>query len=148
MPSSSNSSKSRKSSSATKKANRRVRIHSPKNQIREYSLGSDERKWKPGSPSKRGKTCGSGIFPCVYRGVVFEDADEWDDYIGNTISRNVSTGHRSISSHRKSTISALSKKGKSSKRIPEQFRLYNNQTGEIYDMRDLDYNSITYKPLK
>ena len=159
MPSSSNSSKSRRSSSAskkksilkrsaTKKANRRVRIHSPKNQIRECSLGSEEKRWKQGSPSKRGATCGSGIFPCVYRGVVFEDAAEWEDYRENTISRNVSTGHRSISSHRKSTMSALSKKGKSSKKIPQEFRLYNNQTGEIYDMRDLDPDSITYKPLK
>jgi hypothetical protein len=159
MPSSSNSSKSRRSSSAskkksilkrsaTKKANRRVRIHSPKNQIREYSLGSEEKRWKQGSPSKRGPTCGSGIFPCVYRGVLFENKDEWEDYTGNTISRNVSTGFRSISSHRKSTISALSKKGKSSKKIPEQFRLYNNQTGEIFDMRDLEPGSISYKPLK
>jgi hypothetical protein len=165
MPSSSNSSKSRRSSSAstkksalkkksilkrsaTRKANRRVRIRSPKNQIREYSLGSEEKRWKQGSPSKRGVICGSGIFPCVYRGVVFEDASEWDEYKENMISRNESTGYRSISSHKRSTMSALSKKGKSAKKIPEDFRLYNNQTGEIFDMRNLDPDSITYKPLK
>jgi hypothetical protein len=133
MPSSSNSSKSRRSSSAstkksaskknsilkrsaTKKANRRVRIHSPKNQIREYSLGSEEKRWKQGSPSKRGPTCGSGIFPCVYRGVLFEDASEWEDYTGNTISRNVSTGFRTISSHKKATLSSLAKTGKLAKK--------------------------------
>lgn len=150
MVSSSNSSKSRKSSSAskkrsilkkdgTRKARKSVKIHSPKNQVRKYSLGSDEKRWKQGSPSKRGPSCGSGIFPCVYRGVVFEDGDEWEEYRENMISRNASTGFKSISSHRRSVMSNLSKKGKSAKHIPSEFRLYDVQTGEIHDMR-------TYKP--
>lgn len=159
MPSSSNSSKSRRSSSVskkksilrkstTKKANKRIRFYSPKNQTKEYSLGSEEKRWKQGSPSKRGPACGTGVFPCVYRGVIFENIDEWNDYIENMSTKNVSTSHRSVTSHRKSTMAALSKRGQRAKIIPEQFRLYNNQTGEIFDMRDLDPNSLTYKPLK
>jgi hypothetical protein len=123
----------------TRKQKKRVRINSPRNEIRSYSLGSDEKKWKQGSPSKRGEKCGKGIYPCMYRGVVFENREEWNDYASNLLSRNSSTGYRPVSSHRKSTMSALSKKGKSAKRIPEEFRLYNIETGEIFDMRTMTY---------
>lgn len=152
MPSSSSRS-SRKSSSVsrkksilkkngTRKARKRVSIHSPRNETRVYSLGSQEKKWKQSSPSKRGPPCGSGNYPCVYRGVVFENRDEWDEYVENKISRNATTGYIPISSHRRSIMSSLAKKGKSAKRIPQEWRLYDLETGEIYDMRSLDPKTI------
>lgn len=148
MPTSSSSRSSRKSSSVsrkksilkkngTRKARKHVRINSPRNETRVYSLGSEEKRLKQGSPSKRGNPCGNGIYPCVYRGVIFENRDEWNDFIENMSTRNASTGYRPISSHRRSTMSALSKKGKSAKSIPEEWRLYNLETGEIYDMRSI-----------
>ncbi len=154
MPGSSSGSKTRKSSSAskksssaskrrsilkrsaTRKASKRVRINSPQNQIREYSLGSDEKTWKKGSPSKRGPACGSGIFPCVYRGAVFENSADWNDHIENSRTRNASTGFRPIRSHRLITMSALSKKGKSARIIPPYRRVYNRDTGEVSDVED------------
>ena len=127
---------------------KRVRIHSPNNQIKTYSLESEEKKWKQGSPSKTGIKCGNGIFPCIYKGVVFENAFEWNDYMDNKILRNETTGFKSVSSHKNSIMSILSKKGKIAKQIPEEWRLYNIQTGEIYDIRDLNPNSLSYKMLK
>lgn len=132
----------------TRKLEKRVRINSPRNETRVYSLESDEKTWKRGSPSKRGEKCGQGKYPCVYRGVIFENREEWNEYAENTISRNASTGYIPVSSYRKSIISSLSKKGKSAKRIPEEFRLYNIETGEIFDLRELDQESLTNKRRK
>lgn len=158
MPSSSSSSRRRSSSASrkrsilkkngTRKLRKRVRINSPRNETRIYSLESDEKTFKRGSPSKRGEKCGQGKYPCVYRGVIFENREEWNEYAENMISRNASTGYIPVSSHRRSIMSSLSKKGKMAKRIPEEFRLYNIETGEIFDMRDLDPESLTYKPMK
>ncbi len=154
MPGSSNSSKTRKSSSAskrrsilkrsaTRKVKKSVRINSPQNQIREYSLGSDEKTWKKGSPSKRGPTCGSGVFPCVYRGVVFENSDEWNDHIENSRTKNASTGFKSKRSHRLRTMLDLFKKGKSARRIPPYRRLYDMDTGEVFDVEDSRFKYTT-----
>jgi hypothetical protein len=125
----------------TRKARKHVRINSPRNETRVYSLGSEEKRWKQGSPSKRGNPCGNGIYPCVYRGVVFENKDEWNEHVENTISRNATTGHIPISSHRRSIMSSLYKKGKTAKRIPKEYRLYDLETGEVHDIR-------TYNPSK
>lgn len=132
----------------TKKGNRKVRIHSPKNQIHTYNLGSDETRMKMASPIADAPDCGKGIFPCSYRDVIFENADEWNEYVENAHSRNRSTGYKSKSAHRREIMKRLSKTGKSAKRIPEEWRLYDVHTGEIHDMRDLDPKSLSYKPLK
>jgi hypothetical protein len=142
---SSSSRSSRKSSSAsrkksilkkngTRKARKHVRINSPRNETRVYSLGSEEKRLKHGSPSKRGPPCGTGVFPCVYRGVIF-DEEEWNDHIVNMSTRNASTGYRPISSHRRSVMSSLYKQGKTAKRIPKEYRLYDLETGEVHDIR-------------
>jgi hypothetical protein len=39
-------------------------------------------------------------------------------------------------------MSSLAKKGKSAKRIPQEWRLYDLETNEIYDMRSLDQKSL------
>jgi hypothetical protein len=118
----------------TRKARKHVRINSPRNETRVYSLGSEEKRLKQGSPSKRGPPCGKGVFPCVYRGVIF-DEEEWNDHIVNMSTRNASTGYRPISSHRRSVMSSLYKQGKTAKRIPKEYRLYDLETGEVHDIR-------------
>ena len=120
-----------------KTTKKHVRIHSPRNQTRFYSLGSDEKNMKKDSPVKNVNLCGYGVFPCIYRDTLFENEDEWYDYIDNMRSRNESTGYRSIKSHRSSVMKSLSKQGKLARRIPEEYRLYNVQTGEIFDMRNM-----------
>jgi hypothetical protein len=132
----------------TRKIKKRVRISSPRNETRTYSLGSEEKQWKQGSPQKTGVKCGQDIFPCVYRGVVFENIEEWDEFMENSITRNSTTGYRPVSSHRKSTMSSLSKTGKRGKRIPEEWRIYNTETGEVFDMRDLESGVVSTKSKK
>ena len=118
----------------TRKARKHVRINSPRNETRVYSLGSEEKRLKQGSPSKRGPPCGKGVFPCVYRGVIF-DEEEWNEHIVNMSTRNASTGYRPISSHRRSVMSSLYRQGKTAKRIPKEFRLYDLETGDVHDIR-------------
>ncbi len=142
----SSSSASKRSSNGTRKIKKRVRIYSPKNETRLYSLGSEEKIFKKGSPPKNGIPCGTGRFPCKYRGVIFENIDEWNDYDENLKTKNKSIGKRSVSLHKRSVMRTLSKKGKLAKIIPEEWRLYDTQTGDIYDMRELDPKLSTYKP--
>lgn len=136
--------KKHKTSGKTKK----VRIHSSENKVRIFHENSDEKRLKKVSSPKKGIECGQGVYPCVYRGVTFENEKEWRNYSDNRITRNASTGHRAVHAHKQTTLRELARKGKSAKRIPEEFRLYNVQTGEIFDMRDLDPKAMTYKPLK
>jgi hypothetical protein len=140
------SSASKRRSNGTRKIKKNVRFDSPKNETRIYSLGSEEKRLKQGSPPKNGIPCGTGRFPCKYRGVIFDNADEWKDYNENRKTKNKSIGKNSASLQRQSVMRSLSKQGKSAKRIPQEWRLYDTQTGDIYDMRDLDPTLSTYKP--
>lgn len=142
--------KTKKSKSPSSKKTRRVRISST-HQVKHYNLDSDEKRMKRESSSPRKSrlpNCDHGKFPCVKRGVIFDTEEEWNDYLENQITRNISTGHRSISAHRKSVLSHLSRQGKTAKFIPSEWRLYNINTGEIIDMRTLDPKSLNYKTLK
>lgn len=140
----SSSRKSIKRSSFNK--TKRVKFHSPKNEIKLYELDSAEKRMKVDSPKHLNvANCGKDIYPCHLRGVVFENKAEWEDYLENLRARNVTTGHKPVSLHRKSIMSNLSRQGKSSKRIPPEFRLYNIETGEITDMRTLGPKSLVYK---
>jgi hypothetical protein len=141
----SSSSVSKRKSNGTRKIKKRVRIYSPKNETRLYSLGSEEKRLKQSSPPKNGIPCGTGRFPCKYRGVIFENIDEWKDYDENLKTKNKSIGKSSVSLHRRSIMRSLSKQGKSAKIIPQEWRLYDTQTGDVYDMRDVDPNLTTYK---
>jgi hypothetical protein len=135
------SSSSRKSSSASKKKSikktrKNVRINSPGNEIRVYSLGSEERQMKKGPRRKKGPACGTGVFPCVHQGVVFDDEEEWNDYIKSLRTKNygsILAQNRTPASHKNAMRAKLSAQGKWAKRIPIENRLYDPVTGEIHD---------------
>jgi hypothetical protein len=139
----------RKSSSASKKKSikktrKNVRINSPGNETRVYSLGSEERQMKKGPRRKKGPACGTGVFPCVHQGVVFDDEEEWNDYIQNLRTRNrgtLRTASRTPASHKNTMRAKLSAQGKWENRIPKAQRLYDLDTGEIHDI-------TTYEPSK
>lgn len=134
----------RNSSNKTK----RVTIHSPKNEMRLYDLDSAEINAKYTPKHLKMEKCGKGIYPCSLRDVIFENEEEWNDYLESLRTRNVTTGHKSVSSHRRSIMRSLALQGKTSRRIPEEWRLYNVKTGEIIDMRSLGPKSLVYKSLK
>lgn len=125
----SSSSNSRRSKTLKKK---KVRIYSPNNQVKTYDLDSDEKKSKR-STSAVGRPCTSGVFPCVYRGVEFENKGEWDEYKANSITRNRGVSYN----HKRNVITSLFREGKLARKIPPEWRLYNIQTGEIIDLRKL-----------
>jgi hypothetical protein len=111
-----------------------VRINSNK-QVKEYDLDSMEKRWKKSKTTYRGLPCGLGKFPCIHKDVIFENQNDWDDFMENIKSKN--KGKLPIRTHRILTMSSLSKIGKRGKKIPEEFRLYNVDTGEIFDLREL-----------
>jgi hypothetical protein len=121
----------------SKKNKKTVRIHSPHNTVLKYDLDSEEKQMKRGSPKTTNVKCGykNNVYPCVYQETVFGSKEEWDDYILSTHDRNKSTGYRSIHEHDRLTVASLKKKGKFARRIPKEYRIYNEVTGEIYDNR-------------
>lgn len=77
-------------------------------------------------------------FPCTYRTAVFDTKEEWDDYQTNKHLKNKSTGFKTVSSHRRHIKSTLHRNGDSfNKRIPNEWRIYNIDTGSIVDGREI-----------
>ena len=97
-----------KKASPKPKPKKTVKIHSPNNTVLEYDLDEDEELGKRTSP-KRGRSCNNKVFPCVYRGTLFETKEEWDEYHLIRHMRNETTNYRSIKSHHVNTLKALSK---------------------------------------
>jgi len=120
---------------SSKKNKKTVKMNSPHKTIIEYDLDNDEKQMKRGSPKKTGVECGNDVYPCVYKGTEFETKEEWDDYMLSTHTKNKSTGYRSIDEHDRVTILSLKKKGKLARKIPQESRLYDEVTGNIYDKR-------------
>ncbi len=92
---------------------------------------------KKGPRGKKGPACGTGVFPCVHKGVVFDDEEEWNDYTTNLRTRNkgtLRTASRTPASHKNTMRLKLSSQGKWAKRIPTEQRLYDLDTGEIHDI--------------
>jgi len=120
-----------------KKNKKTVRIHSPGNTLLEYDLDNEEKEMKRGSPKTTDVKCGftNNVYPCVYQETEFGSKKEWDDYILSTHTRNKSTNYRPIHEHGRLTVASLKKKGKFAKKIPQEYRIYNEVTGEIYDKR-------------
>ncbi len=138
-PSSPKSPKKTRSSLKTKTNKRmtlkKVKFHSP-NEVKEYDLENEEIRSKRRSPPKKnGLNCIHNVFPCMHRGVWFETKEEWNEYQLNKRTKNASTGYRTVKKHHIDTMNHLRSQGKSARRIPMESRLYNNETGDIYDSR-------------
>ena len=129
---------SSKGSSSSKKAKTRkqVRIHSPLNQTRNYSLSSTEKAHK--KTMQRYKNCPAypefDDFPCVKAYSVFDNMAEYEEHKDLLGLRNNSRVS-SINSHYLKTRKKHVSEGKYSRKIPHEFRVYNKDTGEIHDIR-------------
>lgn len=94
------------------------------------------------SPPIRGVPCSQeGIFPCIFRGVKFDSKEEWDDYMHILLEKQSMSGNKKL--YKKKILDDLAKIGKKAKKIPPEYRLYNVQTGEIHDLR----NMVSWKSL-
>ena len=144
MPPRSSDSKTRSRSpkSAKNKTKKRVKIVSAKNQIREFEIDSAERKMKQ-SHKKHFPFCFSDNgqpfkFPCKYKNIVFNDAEDMQGFFEEYDIKRASED-TNAKMRKTKTILDLVKKGKYMKKIPPAYRLYDVDSGEIYDMRQLTH---------
>ena len=145
MPSSRSSSKksskssSKKSSSSSKKTKTRkhVRINSPLNQLRLYTLSSTEKaNKKKGTP--RYKVCPKypeeDDFPCSKAYTVFENMHEYEQHKDDFGLRDHSK-RASVRSHYSQMREKFATEGQIARKIPQEYRLYDADTGEVHDLR-------------
>jgi hypothetical protein len=122
----------------TRKTKKSIKINSPKNSIKEYSLNSEEKRSKQHPRSNLVKCSGyNGVFPCVKHNTIFRNRREWVEYVKLSASDGKNVGRS-----REIVMSELSKKGKTAKNIPKEYRLYNIQTGEVFDLRDFSPSKL------
>lgn len=144
MPSSRSSSKrsskssSRKSSSSSKKAKTRkqVKIHTPLNQVRIYRLSSTEKANKRHTSRYRAcpKYPEEDDFPCSKAYTVFENMHEYEQHKDDFGLRGNSKA-ASIKGHYLQMREKISTEGKLARKIPQEYRLYDTDTGEVHDLR-------------
>jgi hypothetical protein len=138
---SSSKSKSKSSSSSKSKTWRkvkpklRVRINTAENKTRKYSLSSSERNEKKAAIKRQYiEPCATKQgYPCMLRGAVIENEEELHDFI----EMNAHKSGKVIQKHLNDTRNELFRQGKYAKRIPPEYRLYDINTGKIYDLRNL-----------
>jgi len=118
------------------KKTKRVRIHSPSNTIQIIEPRSSIRESNPTYEECTGRN-----YPCMFKGAIIDNRQEIQDYLDMLREKNASTGYKSRIAHKTDIFSKLRKTGKYAKKIPQEFRLYNIETGEIFDMRNFNGNS-------
>lgn len=137
----SSKSSSRKSSSSSKKSNsktrKRVRINSPLNQVRLYSLSSTEKANKKKDTS-RYKVCPKypedDDFPCSKAYTVFENMHEYEQHKDDFGLRDYSK-RASVKGHYSQMRERFATEGKIARKIPQEYRLYDKDTGAVHDIR-------------
>jgi hypothetical protein len=134
----SSKSSSRRSSSSSKKAKtrKRVRINSPLNQVHAYSLSPTEKANK--RHTARYKACPKypeeDDFPCSKAYTVFENMHEYEQHKDDFELRDHSK-RASIRSHYSQMKGKFALEGKLARKIPQEYRLYDTDTGAVHDIR-------------
>jgi hypothetical protein len=133
---SSKSSSRRSSSSKKAKTRKQVRIHSPLNQVRAYSLSPTEKANKRHTSRYRAcpKYPEEDDFPCSKAYTVFENMHEYEQHKDDFGLRGNSK-KTSVRSHYSQMQDKFATEGKTARKIPHEYRLYNTDTGEIHDVR-------------
>jgi len=134
--SSSKSSSTRSSSSKKAKTRKRVRINSPLNQVRAYTLSSTEKANK--RHTHRYKACPKypeeDDFPCSKAYAVFENMKDYEQHKDDFGLRDHSK-RQSIRSHYSQMRGKFALEGKLARKIPQEYRLYDTDTGAVHDLR-------------
>lgn len=79
-----------------------------------------------------------GIFPCRHKNTVFRNYDEYNEWVNlkkNAALAETSHGSDMISHYRNIRDANLMTTGRWNKPIPPEYRIYNEETGEINDTR-------------
>lgn len=122
-----------------------MRFRTSQNQVRVFSLHSDEKRAKVPEDLDAARAlpkCNGVQFPCRYQDTVFHNPQEWHEFGQMMRDKNKSTAYRSRSSHRQQMRTELHRQGRLARNIPAEWRLYNTQTGEVHDLRTYGTSSI------
>jgi len=133
---SSKSSSRRSSSSKKAKTRKQVRINSPLNKVHAYSLSSTEKANK--RHTSRYKACPKypeeDDFPCSKAYTVFENMHEYEQHKDDFGLRDHSK-RKSVRSHYSQMREKFATEGKIAIKIPQEYRLYDKDTGAVHDLR-------------
>jgi hypothetical protein len=137
------SSAKRSASSKTRKnyKKKQVKIYSPKNEIRQYSLNSSEKREKRRTKSnvvyRRCKRYPElDEFPCQINNTVFQNMGEFEEFNNLLREKRLTPGYINPKIYRDSMVSQMKRQGTYKRSIPSEERLYDIDTGIIYDLRD------------
>lgn len=116
-------------SSPKNKTKRRVRIHSPANERIILSNDSDKVEYRKSGPLAvldKLPQCDGRKFPCVSYGITFENITDLTQYL------QLKNKNRGVK--RADVIEQVCRTGKYRQYIPQENRLYDLDTGKIYDV--------------
>jgi hypothetical protein len=123
----------KRTGSTSNKTKKNIRFSSPsRNQVKLYAPENEPREPLP--PYRK---CSSRPreedFPCIIRGTVFYDMDEYEEY--ENLIHNKNRGHLPVRMHYAHMKKTLKNTGSYKKKIPPQYRYYDEETGKIHDIR-------------
>lgn len=109
----------------------KVRFHSPANERVELSNDSEKRKYR--KPEKDIKPedlphCDGHNFPCIKGNITFDNMKDLNEYL------YLKDLNRSKLIDRKLVVKKIKSEGKYRQYIPQENRLYDLDTGKIYDV--------------
>lgn len=123
----------KKPGSSNNKTRKNIRFSSPsRNQIKFYAPDNE-----PMDPMPPYRKCSSRPrerdFPCQIKGAIFNTMEEFNEYARLVNDKN--KGHLPAYMHYANMKKSLKSTGSYKKIIPPQYRYYNEETGEINDIR-------------
>jgi len=123
----------KKPGTTNNKTRKNIRFSSPsRNQVKIYAPENE-----PMEPMPPYRKCSSRPrerdFPCQIKGAVFNNMEEFNEYARLVNDRN--RGHLPAYMHYANMKKSLKSTGSYKKKIPPQYRYYNEDTGEIHDIR-------------
>ena len=82
---------------------------------------------KPGEPFK---------FPCKFNGLIFYDVEDMEEYFTDN-NDNKNASRKEFFLRNSDTKRKLMKEWMYAKKIPSEYRIYDTNSGKIYDIRKL-----------
>lgn len=120
-------------SNGNNKTRKNIRFSSPsRNQIKLYAPENEPREPGP-SYRKCGNRPRETDFPCQIRGAIFYNMEEFNEYARLVNDKN--RGHLPAYMHYANMKKTLKSTGSYKKKIPPQYRYYDEESGKIYDIR-------------
>ena len=115
-----------------------IRINLRNNKTKLYTLDSQEKSYKKYS-SPDLPICDNNIYPCKCENTIFDNSEDYQEYMELKKNRNISTHYKTRKIHYSEIYKYLKNAGSLGKSIPKENRLYDPYTGKIYDKTTLRF---------